>query len=80
MPAATTASPESLAAHYQRLIAASSPFVHSTAGDLHLLPPLTGCSESQHHAALTSLVALGVLSEYRYIDSKPQPAILAIKA
>ena len=26
------------------------------------------------------LVALGVLSEYRYIDSKPQPAILAIKA
>lgn len=56
------------------------PFAQSESGDLFLLAPLPDISESDQRAALAHLVSLGVLSVYRYIDSKPQPAILAVRA
>jgi hypothetical protein len=73
-------SSSSLAAHYQQQIAASRPFVHSESGDVRLIKPFPDTPVADHHAALAGLVRSGVLSDYRYIESKPQPAILAITA
>jgi hypothetical protein len=56
------------------------PFAQSESGDLFLLAPLPDIPESVQRSALAHLASLGVLSDYRYIDSKPQPAILVVRA
>ena len=70
----------SLGAHFQQLIGSSRPHVHTREGDVYLLPPIPGVSQALQEQALQGLVSLGLLSEYRYIDAKPQPAILAVRA
>lgn len=70
----------SLGAHFQRLIGALRPFVYTREGDVYLLPPIPDVPQSLQEEALQELVTLGLLSEYRYIDAKPQPAILAVRA
>ena len=70
----------SLGAHYQRIICASRPLLSAREGDLHLVPPVPDTPQDIHEQALQGLVSLGVLTEYRYIDAKPQPAILAVRA
>lgn len=74
----------SLAAHYQQHLLTSAPFSKARTGgdtgDLYLLPPHPDAHLEDHHAAMRSLVTSGLLTDYRYIDSKPQAAILAIRA
>jgi hypothetical protein len=70
----------SVAARYQQALQRSTPFSQSESGDLFLLAPLPDIPERDQRAALAHLVSLGVLSVYRYIDAKPQPAILAVRA
>lgn len=69
-----------LAAQYQHSISSAAPFATSQSGDLFLLRPVDDVSADQHRQALAHLVSLGSLSDYRYIDASPQPAILAIRA
>ena len=80
MPASADHALVSVAAHYQQALKRTMPFAQSESGDLFLLAPLPDIPESDQRAALAHLVSLGVLSVYRYIDSKPQPAILAVRA
>jgi hypothetical protein len=74
----------SLAARYQQHLLTSTPFSRARSGadggDLYLLPPDPSAPLDDHHAAMRTLVSSGLLSDYRYIDSKPQAAILAIRA
>lgn len=70
----------SLGAHFQQLIGASKPFIHAKEGDLYLLQPIEGVPQATHEQALSELVSLGLLNEYRYIDAKPTPAILVVRA
>lgn len=70
----------SLGAQFQQNIGAMRPFLHTREGDVYLLQPIAGASRALQEEALASLVSLGLLSEYRYIDAKPQPAILAVRA
>lgn len=70
----------SVAAHYQQAIGQVAPFAQSESGDIYLIAPLPDIPDEAHQPALAQLVSLGVLSDYRYIDVKPQAAILAIRA
>lgn len=56
------------------------PFAQSQSGDLFLLSPLPDIPHEEQRLALAHLVSLGALSDYRYIDATPQPAVLAIRA
>lgn len=80
----TPLSPSTLAAYYQQQLLVASPFSRALSGrgsgDLYLLPPHPDWDVTDQHSAMQSLVTSGVLSEYRYIDSKPQAAILAVRA
>jgi hypothetical protein len=82
--AGSTVCSTSLAAHYQQHLLASTPFSRALSGngtgDIYLLPPNPDADLDAQHAAMRSLVSSGLLSDYRYIDSKPQAAILAIRA
>lgn len=69
-----------LAHEYATQLRTTTPFTRVREGVLHLLPPVPGHTEDQHRSALDSLVRRGTLQEYRYIDAKPQAAILAICA
>jgi len=80
MPATADHALASVAAHYQQAMKRTTPFAQSESGDLFLLAPLPDIPEADQRAALAHLVSLGVLSVYRYIDAKPQPAILAVRA
>jgi len=80
MPSTSPASRETIAASYQHVIAKTLPFVHSLDGEVTLIRPLPDLEPDQHRDALSLLVSQGVLTDYRYIDSQPQPAILAIRA
>lgn len=80
MPVTADHSVFSIATEYQRLIGRAMPFAQSTSGDLFLLPPLPDVPDEKQRLALSHLVSLGALSDYRYIDAQPQPAILAIRA
>jgi len=71
---------QSVAAQVQQSIVAGVPFSKSDAGDMFLIAPLPDIPSERQKDALTHLVNLGVLSAYRYIDAKPQPAILAVLA
>lgn len=70
----------SIAAQVQQCIGRGLPFAQSDAGDLFLIAPLPDIPSERQQDALDHLVSLGVLSAYRYIDAKPQPAILAVRA
>ena len=70
----------SIATHYQQLIGKAMPFAHSQSGDLFLLSPFPDVPTDTQQEALSHLVSLGALRDYRYIDAQPQPAILAIRA
>lgn len=80
MPALADHSIASIAAHYQQAIGHTTPFAQSESGDIYLVPPLPDIPDEAHQPALARLVSLGVLSDYRYIDAKPQAAILAVRA
>lgn len=69
-----------IAAQVQQSIVAGVPFSKSDQGDLFLIAPLPDIPSERQQDALDHLVNLGVLSAYRYIDAKPQPAILAVLA
>ena len=71
---------QSVATQLQQCIVAGLPFSKSAAGDLFLIAPLPDILSDRQKDALDRLVNLGVLSAYRYIDAKPQPAILAVRA
>lgn len=71
---------QSVAAQVQQCIVAGVPFSKSDAGDMFLIAPLPDIPSDRQKDALAHLVNLGVLSAYRYIDAKPQPAILAVRA
>ena len=70
----------SIATEYQHAIGKTMPFAQSQSGDVFLLSPFPDVPVSKQHDALAHLVSLGVLSDYRYIDGQPHPAILAIRA
>lgn len=76
MPPSTAA----FATALQSRVLSSSPFLHDATGTWVLLAPDTAIPPEEQCRALDHLVSCGVLTEYRYIDSKPQPAILAIRA
>ena len=80
MPALADHTITSAAAHYQQAIGRVTPFSQSARGDIYLIAPLPDIPDDAHRPALAQLVSLGVLSDYRYIDAKPQAAILAIRA
>ena len=69
-----------LVAHCQQQLRQSAPFTHSDKGVLHLILPHESFDQDSHEQALQSLQDTGVIAYYRYIDSKPQPAILAVLA
>ena len=78
------ASAQALAVRYQQHLHTSIPFTRAKhqAGtvDIFLIPPEPTAPARDSHAAMRALVDQGVLSDYRYIDSNPQTAILAIRA
>jgi hypothetical protein len=80
MPASIDRSATSIAAYYQQLISKAMPFAQSESGDLFLLSPFPDVPTATQREALSHLVSLGALSDYRYIDAEPQAAILAIRA
>jgi hypothetical protein len=80
MTSSASHSAVSLAAQYLSQISRSSPFARSRDGYIHLLTPLAGVPVATQRQALDHLVSLGALCECRYIDAKPQPAIIAIRA
>jgi hypothetical protein len=71
---------ETIAAVVQSTIRSSSPFAESPQGDIFLVPPPIQYDPSEIHRALMTMVRQGVLSGYRYIDSGPAPAVLAVTA
>jgi hypothetical protein len=77
-------STEALAVQYQQHLRTSLPFSRTNRGqgliDIFLIPPEPTATAGETRAAMQSLVDQGVLFDYRYIDSKPQAAILAIRA
>lgn len=51
----------------------SHPFISNPQEDIYLLP---GDQDTDH---LDSLVSLGVLTSYRYVDASPHPCFLAVR-
>jgi hypothetical protein len=72
--------PSSLHSYLQSAIRSAVPFLQSGPGPLLLIAPAAGRSQREHEQVLCTLQEAGVLTFYRYIDSKPQPAILAVRA
>lgn len=69
---------DDLARLYATQLTRVMPLVDTIDGEVYLLTPAQGYTDEQHHAALSSLVRGGTLRNYRYIDSRPQAAILAV--
>ncbi|NBX58829.1 MAG: hypothetical protein EBT64_10175 [Gammaproteobacteria bacterium] len=67
-----------LAHLYAQQLRRLMPLVDTIDGEVYLLAPAHGYTDEEHRAALSSLVRGGTLRNYRYIDSKPQAAILAV--
>lgn len=69
---------DDLALHYAGQLRRLMPLVDTIDGEVYLLAPAEGYTDRQHRDALSALVRGGTLRNYRYIDSKPQAAILAV--
>jgi len=80
MPTTNNHSVPSIAAELHGAIGQMMPFARSESRTYFLVPPLPGIPDDLQRAALEHLASLGALTDYRYIDAEPQPAILVVSA